>query len=86
MAVTITDPDAANDPNFAVEMVEASTGADDVSTQGTALNNTSGKWRFDNMVISGTALTALTHEPATFALFGTGLIALLAGRRKFGRR
>jgi hypothetical protein len=85
LTATISAPGAANDPNFAIEMVNASTGADDVSTQGTALNNNSGNWRFDNVTISGTAVSA-TPEPATFALFGTGLVALLMGRRKFGRR
>lgn len=86
LTATISDPNAANDPNFAIEMVNASTGADDISAKGTALNNNSGNWRFDNVNISGTALTSSTPEPATFALFGTGLFALLAGRRKFGRR
>ncbi len=52
LTATITDPAAANNPNFAIEMVNASTGADDVSTAGTALNNTSGNWRFDNIDIA----------------------------------
>ena len=39
---TVTDPTALASPNFAFYLVNASTGADDVSTQGTALNNTSG--------------------------------------------
>ena len=87
LTATINDPNAANDPNFAIEIVNASTGADDVSTQDTALNNNSGNWRFDNIVISGTPLVASsTPEPATFALFGAGLVAIIAGRRKFGRR
>ena len=86
LTVTITDPLAANDPNFAIELVNASTGVDDISAKGTALNNNSGNWRFDNVSISGTRVVSSTPEPATFALFGTGLIALLAGRRKFGRR
>jgi hypothetical protein len=86
LTATISAPNAANDPNFTIEMVNASTGADDVSTQGTALNNSSGNWRFDNVMISGMAISAGTPEPATFALFGTGLVALVLGRRKFGRR
>jgi len=85
LTATIDDPNAANDPNFAIEMVNASTGADNVSTQGTALNNSSGNWRFDNVTILGTPDT-ITPEPATFALFGTGLVALLVGHRQFGRR
>jgi hypothetical protein len=86
LTATITDPKAADDANFAVEIVNASTGADNISASGTPLNNNSGNWRFDNITISGTADTSATPEPATFALLGTGLIALLAGRRKFGRR
>ncbi len=53
LTATITDPNAANNPKFAVEMVNASTGADDTSASGTALNNSSGNWRFDNVTISG---------------------------------
>ena len=60
LTATINDPLAAGNPNFAIEMVNASTGADDVSTQGTALNNNSGNWRFDNISITGTAVP----EPA----------------------
>jgi hypothetical protein len=86
LTATITDPNAADDANFAVEIVNASTGVDNISASGTPLNNNSGNWRFDNITISGTADTSATPEPATFALLGTGLIALLAGRRKFGRR
>ena len=53
LTATITDPAAANNPKFAIQMVNASTGADDISASGGALNNTSGNWRFDNIVISG---------------------------------
>jgi len=80
LTVSIADPNAANDPNFAIEFVNASTGADDVSTQGTALNNTSGNWRFDNVVISGTLIAV--PEPSTFALIGCGFAALIGLRRK----
>ena len=78
LTATITDPAAANDPNFGIEMVNASTGADDISAKGTALNNNSGNWRFDNIVISGSALP----EPTSLAIIGVGAFGLLARRRK----
>ncbi len=78
LTATITDPLAANNPLFAIEMVNASTGADDVSTQGTALNNTSGNWRFDNVAISGTA----APEPASLGVLLLGGVSLLNRRRK----
>ncbi len=53
LTANISDPAAANNPKFAVQIVNASTGADDISASGTALNNNSGNWRFDNVVISG---------------------------------
>ena len=65
---------ANNDPNFGVRLVSASTGADDVNTTGTALNNTSGNWRFDEVTISGTA--AAVPEPASFALAIVGLAGI----------
>jgi hypothetical protein len=66
----ITDPAAANNPNFAIELVNASTGADNVSVKDTALNNNSGNWRFDNVTISGTSVP----EPSSFVL-GTACLA-----------
>jgi len=80
LKATITNPAALNDPNFAIELVNASTGADDISTQGTALNNNSGNWRFDN--VSVTAVAA--PEPSTYALMIGGL-ALLIGVRVLRR-
>lgn len=85
LTATITDPAAANDASFGIRLVNASTGTDDLSTQGTALNNTSGNWRFDNVVISGTAITAAVPEPASNALLLAGLIGLgvvVRARRK----
>ena len=67
LTATITDPNAANNPKFAVEMVNASTGADDTCASGTALNNNSGNWRFDNVTISG---------QSTFAGFTPGNLVL----------
>ncbi len=42
LTATISDPNAANNPNFAIQMVNASTGADNISASGSALNNNSG--------------------------------------------
>jgi len=53
LTATISDPAAANNPKFAIQMVNASTGADCLGASGTALNNNSGNWRFDNVTISG---------------------------------
>ena len=75
LTASINDPNADGDANFAIEMVNASTGADDVSTQGTALNNNSGNWRFDNVSIS-------VPEPASPSLLGLTGLALLSRRRK----
>jgi uncharacterized protein (TIGR03437 family) len=53
MTATISDPAAANNPKFAIQMVNAATGVDCINVLGTALNNSSGNWRFDNVTISG---------------------------------
>jgi uncharacterized protein (TIGR03437 family) len=53
LTATISDPNAANNPKFAIQMVNASTGADCMGASGTPLNNNSGNWRFDNVTISG---------------------------------
>ena len=68
LTATITDPNAANNPKFAIQMVNAATGADDIAAAGTALNNSSGNWRFDNVIISG--------QPAAFTGFSTGNLVL----------
>jgi MYXO-CTERM domain-containing protein len=74
---------AAQDPNFAFEIVNASTGTDDVNVGDAALNNNSGNWRFDNVELSG---TVATPEPSSWALAGLGLLALLAFRARRNRR
>ena len=56
LSATISDPLAANNPNFGVRLVNASTGASCVNSKGAALNNTSGNWRFDNINIAGAQL------------------------------
>lgn len=80
LTVNITDPAAQNDANFAIEFVNASTGADDVSTAGTALNNNSGNWRFDNISIQA------VPEPSTLALAGCMSLTALAGVRRWKNR
>jgi hypothetical protein len=65
LTATITDPNAAGNPNFGIAMVNASTGTSCYSTQGTALNNTSGNWRFDNIIISGIAGGSGEDTPPT---------------------
>ena len=75
---------AANDKNFGIRLVSAATGTDDTSVAGTALNNTSGNWRFDEVTISGTAIASGVPEPGTFVWVAAGFAGLLAlMRRRF---
>lgn len=83
ITATITDPSAANDASFAFRLVNAATGSADVSTQGTALNNTSGNWRFDNVSVSGTQISPVP-EPTSAAMMALGAVALLVGIRRRG--
>ena len=46
-------PEATNNPNFGVRVVNAATGSDCVNFTGGPYNNSSGNWRFDNVVVSG---------------------------------
>jgi hypothetical protein len=66
-----------NNPNFAVRIVNASTGADDVDTTGAVYNNTSGNWTFDNVAIQGTSIDTLADW--TFELYGSGPLTNSAG-------
>jgi len=78
--ITATFTGVSEDANFAFEIVNASTGADDVNGGGTALNNSSGNWRYDNVDLSG---VSVVPEPATLALAGLGgLTSLLVFRRR----
>ena len=59
-----------NNPNFAIRLVNASSGTNDVDTTGAIYNNTSGSWSFDNVVIQGVSIDTITEW--TFASYGTG--------------
>ena len=66
-----------NNPNFAVQLVSAydpTTGTYSAASGHTALNNSSGNWRFDNITFSGTPITV--PEPSLFILLGIGAICL----------
>ena len=52
-------PGVNNNPSFGIRIVNASTGADCVNSTGAPLNNTSGNWSIDNVVISGVAYSAV---------------------------
>jgi hypothetical protein len=67
----------ANDANFGIEIVNASTGTNDVNVSGNALNNTSGNWRVDNINI-----TEAVPEPSALALAGLGLMGLVIFRKR----
>ncbi len=78
--ITANLPGAGGDPNFAVEVVNASSGTDCVNGAGNPLNNSSGNWRYDNINISGTAVP----EPSTLALLAVGAAGF--GARLLRRR
>ena len=84
LTATINNPSVLNDPNFGIEMVNASTGADCVSTQGTALNNNSGNWRFDNISITAEPVP----EPGACGIvtLGAALLVLCGNRFRRGIR
>lgn len=63
LTATVTNVLAANNPHFGIRLVNASTGASCVAAAGTALNNTSGNWRFDNIYIIGVATGAALVSP-----------------------
>ena len=52
--ITASFPGAGSNANFAIRIANASTGADCIGSSGAALNNSSGNWRFDNIIVSGT--------------------------------
>ncbi len=65
-----------NNANFAVRIVNASTGTNNVDTTGAVYNNTSGNWAFNNVSIQGVSIDTLVDW--TFASYGTGGINLRA--------
>ena len=48
-------PGVANNPNFGIRIVNAATGVDCLNATGGPYNNSSGNWRYDNVVIGGTS-------------------------------
>ena len=58
-----------NNPNFAVRMVNASTGSNCVDVTGALYNSTSGNWSFDNVTVQGTSFDTVTEW--TFESEGT---------------
>jgi heme-binding protein Shr len=48
-----------NNANFAIRLVNASTGTNCVDTTGAVYNNTSGSWTFDNVVIQGATIDTI---------------------------
>ncbi len=60
---------ANNNSGFGIEIVNASTGADNINQTGGAYNNSSGNFRLDNIEVEG------VPEPGPLALAGLGLAA-----------
>jgi hypothetical protein len=74
---------ANNDSGLEFEIVNAATGSADVAEKSNgALNNTSGNWRFDDVIVSG---IAAAPEPRSWALAAVIVVAFAGLRRKFGR-
>lgn len=71
---------ANNDANLEFEIVNAATGTADVNEKGnTALNNTSGNWRFDDVTVSE---VAAAPEPSSWALAVIVALAFVGLRRR----
>lgn len=60
---------ADNDANFAIRIVNASTGTDCVDTTGRIYNNTSGSWSLDNLVVQGQTIDVIADW--SFDVIGT---------------
>ena len=74
---------ANNDANFGIRIVNAATGSANVDQTGTALNNTSGNWRLDDVQVQGTSQSA--PEPSTWAMLFFGLVAFIGFRHRRAR-
>ena len=48
-----------NNANFAIRLVNASSGTNCVDTTGAVYNNTSGNWTFDNVAIQGSSIDGI---------------------------
>ena len=78
-----------NDANFGVRLVAAydptyknTNTYTQAGTPTSAMSNTAGNWRFDNIAFTGVAIAAVP-EPESYAMLlaGLGLVALVARRR-----
>jgi hypothetical protein len=58
-----------NNPNFAIRIVNASTGSNCVDTTGALYHDNTGDWTFDNVVIQGVSFDTITAW--TFETYGT---------------
>lgn len=58
-----------NNPNFAIRIVNASTGTNCVDTTGAVYNNTSGSWAFNNVSIQGASIDTIADW--TFASYSS---------------
>ncbi|WP_040546924.1 DUF1533 domain-containing protein [Pedosphaera parvula] len=59
-------PGVENNPNFSFRIVNAATGSDCVAFNGGSYNNSSGNWRYDNVVVGGTSGTpapTIAYDP-----------------------
>src|ERR1022692_33937 len=58
-----------NDPNFAIRIVNASSGTNCVDTTGAPFNSPSASWTFDNVVVHGVSIDTIADW--TFESYGT---------------
>lgn len=73
--IAVSFSGVGNDANFAFEIVNASTGTDDVNANDAVYNNSSGNWRYDNVDLVGSVQAV--PEPGILTLAGLGGLASL---------